>query len=161
MFKILREVWLNIGVEKVDIHKGITVKALLDSGMTGMFMDRKMVARNRFKLQKLERLVIVRNVDSTNNSRGVIIHQIEVNVYYKSHVERMRMDIYDLGRTDIILGMLWLQVHNPKINWETGEVKMTRCPPICGRSMVAKKETEKRRKVKRKIKVIEKLERDE
>ena len=158
---MLREVWLNIGVEKVDIHKGITVKALLDSGMTGMFMDRKMVARNRFKLQKLERLVIVRNVDSTNNSRGVIIHQIEVNVYYKSHVERMRMDIYDLGRTDIILGMLWLQVHNPKINWETGEVKMTRCPPICGRSIVAKKETEKRRKVKRKIKVIEKLERDE
>jgi len=161
MFKILREVWLNIGVEKVDIHKGITVKALLDSGMTGMFMDRKMVARNRFKLQKLERLVIVRNVDSTNNSRGVIIHQIEVNVYYKSHVERMRMDICNLGRTDIILGMPWLQVHNPKINWETGEVKMTRCPPICGRSMVAKKETEKRRKVKRKIKVIEKLERDE
>jgi len=161
MFKILREVWLNIGVEKVDTHKGITVKALLDSGMTEMFMDRKMVARNRFKLQKLERLVIVRNVDSTNNSRGVIIHQIEVNVYYKSHVERMRMDICDLGRTDIILGMLWLQVHNPKINWETGEVKMTRCPPICGRSMVAKKETEKRRKVKRKIKVIEKLERDE
>ena len=158
---MLREVWLNIGVEKVDIHKGITVKALLDSGMTGMFMDRKMVARNRFKLQKLERLVIVRNVDSTNNSRGVIIHQIEVNVYYKSHVERMRMDICNLGRTDIILGMLWLQVHNPKINWETGEVKMTRCPPICGRSMVAKKETEKRRKVKRKIKVIEKLERDE
>jgi len=161
MFKILREVWLNIGVEKVDTHKGITVKALLDSSMTGMFMDRKMVARNRFKLQKLERLVIVRNVDSTNNSRGVIIHQIEVNVYYKSHVERMRMDICDLGRTDIILGMLWLQVHNPKINWETGEVKMTRCPPICRRSMVAKKETEKRRKVKRKIKVIEKLERDE
>jgi len=105
MFKMLREVWLNIGVEKVDTHKGITVKALLDSGMTGMFMDRKMVARNRFKLQKLERLVIVRNVDSTNNSRGVIIHQIEVDVYYKSHVERMRMDICDLGRTNIILGM--------------------------------------------------------
>ena len=45
-----------------------------------------------------------------------IIHQVEVNVYYKSHVERMRMDVCDLGRTDIILGMLWLQVHNPEIN---------------------------------------------
>jgi len=50
--------------------------------------------------------VVVRNVDSINNSRGVIIYQIEVNVYYKSHVERMRIDICDLGRTDIILGML-------------------------------------------------------
>ena len=23
--------------------------------------------------------------------------------------------------------------HNPEIDWEKGEVKMTRCPPICGR----------------------------
>jgi len=38
-FKILREVWIDIGIEKVDTHKGITVKALLDSGATGMFMD--------------------------------------------------------------------------------------------------------------------------
>ena len=114
MFKILREVWLNIGVEKVDTHKGITVKALLDSSMTGMFMDRKMVARNRFKLQKLERLVIVRNVDSTNNSRGVIIHQIEVNVYYKSHVERMRMDICDLGEQTSYWGCYGCRCITPK-----------------------------------------------
>jgi len=38
-FKILREVWLDIGVKKVDIYKGVTVKALLDSSVTGMFMD--------------------------------------------------------------------------------------------------------------------------
>ena len=53
------------------------------------------------------------------------------------------------------------QAHNPKINWETGEVKMMRCPPICGKSMVVKKETEKRRKVEEKIRVIGKSERDE
>jgi len=39
IFKILREVWLDIGVEKVDMHKDIIVKVLLDSGATGMFMD--------------------------------------------------------------------------------------------------------------------------
>ena len=105
-FKILGKVWLNIGVEKVDIHKGITVKALLDSGAMGMFMDKKMAAKHRFKLQKLERPVTVRNVDSTNNSRGAIIYQVEVNMYYKNHIERMRMDVYNLERTEIILGML-------------------------------------------------------
>jgi len=41
------------------------------------------------------------------------------------------MDICDLGKTEVILGMPWLQAHNPEINWETGEVKMTRCPPLC------------------------------
>ena len=54
---------------------------LLDSGATGMFMDRKMTARNRFKLQKLERLGVVRNIDGTNNSRKMIIYQVEINVY--------------------------------------------------------------------------------
>ena len=105
MFKILKKVQLNIGVEKVDIHESITVKMLLDSSTTRMFMDRKMIARNRFKLQKLKKLVVVRNVDGTNNSRGAITHQVEVNVYYKSHVKRIRIDIYDLERTNIILGM--------------------------------------------------------
>jgi len=131
---MLREVWLNIGVEKVDTHEGVMVKALLDSGVTGMFMDKKMAAKHGFRLQKLERPVAVRNVDGTNNSGGAIIHQVEVNVYYKSYIERMRMDVCDLGKTDMILGMLWLQAYNPEINWKTGEVKITRCPPLCGRN---------------------------
>ena len=133
-FKMLREVWLNIRIEKLDTHEGVTVKALLDSGATGMFMDKKMAAKHGFRLQKLERPVAVRNVDRTNNSGGAIIHQVEVNVYYKSYVERMRMDICDLGKTDMILGMPWLQAYNPEINWETEEVKMTRYPPLCGRN---------------------------
>jgi len=137
---MLREVWLNIGVEKIDIHEGVIVKALLDSGTTGMFMDRKMVAKHRFRLQKLNRPVTVRNVDSTNNSAGAITHQVEVNVYYKNHVERMRMDICDLKKTDMILGMPWLQALNPEINWEIEEVKMMRCPPICRRNTAVKKD---------------------
>ena len=160
-FKILKEVWLNIGVEKVDMYENITVKVLLDSGATGMFMDRKMVVRNRFKLQKLERLLVVRNIDSTNNSGGAITYQVEVNMYYKSHVKRIRIDIYDLGRTNIILGILQLQVHNSKINQKTREVKMMRCLPIYGRSIVTKKKTEKKRKIERRIRAIEKSEKNE
>jgi len=103
---MLREVWLNIGVEKIDTHKGVIIKALLDSGATGMFMDRQTAARHGFKLQKLERPLVVRNVDGTNNSGGAITHQVECNVFYKGHMERMRMDVCDLGKTEVILGML-------------------------------------------------------
>jgi len=60
--------------------------------------------------------VAVRNVDSTSNSTRVITHQVEVNVYYKDYIERMRIDICNLGKTDIILGMPWLTAHNPEIN---------------------------------------------
>ena len=88
------------------MHEGVMVKALLDSGVTGMFMNKKMVAKHGFRLQKLERPVAVRNVDGTNNSGGAITYQVGVNVYYKSHVERMRIDVCDLEKTDVILGVL-------------------------------------------------------
>jgi len=102
---MLREVWLNIRVEKIDTHKGMMIKALLDSGTIGMFINRQTAARHRFRLQKLERPLMVKNVDGTVNSGGAIMHQVECNVFYKEHVERMRMDICDLGKTEVILGM--------------------------------------------------------
>jgi len=132
------------------MHEGITVKALLDSGVTGMFMDKKMAAKHGFRLQKLERPVVVRNVDGTNNSRKAITYQVEVNMYYRSYVERIRMDMCNLEKTNMILGMLWLQVHNPEINWKTGEVMMIRCSPLCRRNT----KLEKRQKAKKGKRVV-------
>jgi len=103
---MLREVWMSIGVDNLDTHEGVTIKALLDSGATGIFMDKRIAARYRFKLQKLERPIMVRDMDGTNNSGGAIMHQVECNMYYKGHVERMRIDICDLRKTEVILGML-------------------------------------------------------
>jgi len=102
---MLREVWLNIRIEKLDTHEGIAVKALLDSGVMGIFMDKRTAARHGFTPQKLERPIIVRNIDGTNNSGGAITHQVEANVYYKGHVERMRIDVCDLEKTKVILEM--------------------------------------------------------
>ena len=65
---------MNIRIEKIDIYEGVTVKALLDSGTIEMFMDKRTAAKYGFILQKLERPIIVRNIDGTNNSRGAITH---------------------------------------------------------------------------------------
>ena len=74
--------------------------------MTLLFGQVITVARHGFGLQKLEKPIVVRNVDGTNNSTRAITYQVEVNVYYKSHIERIRIDVCDLGKTDIILGIL-------------------------------------------------------
>ena len=68
-------------------------------------MDKRTAARHGFMPQKLERPIMVRNVDRTNNSKGAITHQVEANMYYKSHVERMRIDVCDLGKIEVILGV--------------------------------------------------------
>ena len=137
----------------------VTVKVLLNSGVTEMFMNRKIAAKHRFRLQKLERPVIVKNVDSTNNNRGAIIYQAKVNIYYKNHIERIR-DICNLGKMNIILGMLWLQAYNPKINQKMEEIKIIRYPPIYERSLAVKEDTEKRKKIGKRVKAVEKADRD-
>jgi len=68
-------------------------------------MNKRMAAKHEFRLQKLERPIMVRNVDGTNNSGGAITYQVEANMYYKGHIERMRIDVCDLGKTKVILGI--------------------------------------------------------
>jgi len=142
---LLREVWLKVGLEKLESHEGVAVKALLDSGVIGLFMDTTFTKEKGFKIEKLKKPLLVRNVDRTINAGGAIIHQVECNMFFKGHVERARMDVCNLGKTELILGILWLAAHNPEIDWEKGEVKMTRCPPICGK----RKQEEKEKKVRK------------
>jgi len=122
-----------VGLEKLESHEGVAVKALLDSGATGLFMDTTFAKEKGFKMEKLKRPLLVKNVDGIVNAWGAITHQVECNIFFKGHVERARMDVCNLGKTELILGMPWLVAHNPEINWKKGEVKMTHCPPICGK----------------------------
>jgi len=44
-------------------------------------------------------------------------------MFFKGHMERARMDVCNLEKTELILGMPWLAAHNPEIDWEKREVK--------------------------------------
>ena len=131
--KPLREITIKIGLERLDMQKGIMVEALLDSGATGLVMSSEFARKKGFKLKKLERPMQVRNVDGSFNREGPIENTVEVNVYYKGHVERTEINVIGGQKWGVILGMPWLEHHNPEIDWKTGEVKMTRCPEECGR----------------------------
>jgi len=144
---------MKVGLEKLENHEGIAVKALLDSRATGLFMDTTFAREKGFKIERMKNPLLVKNVDGTVNVEGAIIHQVECNMFFKGHVKRVRIDVRNLGKIEVILGMPWLAAHNPEIDWEKGEVKMTRCPPICGKK--------KQKKKKREVKIIEKDEDEE
>ena len=140
---LLREVWMKVGLEKLESHEGVAVRALLDSGATGLFIDMVFTKEKGFKMEKMKKPLMVKNMDRTINVGGAITHQVECNMFFKGHVERVRMDMCNLRKTEVILGMPWLAAHNPEIDWEKGEVKMTRCPPICGKRKQEVKRIEK------------------
>ena len=124
-------------------------------------MNRKIATKHEFRLQKLNRPVMVRNVDSTNNSTEAITHQIKVDIYYKNHIKRMRIDICNLKKIDVILEMPWLQMYNSKINWKTEEVKIIKYLSICRRNTAVKKNVEQKKKIGKRIRVVDQVNRDE
>ena len=56
-----------MGLEKLENYEGIAVKVLLDSGVTGLFMDIAFAKEKGFKIEKLKNPFLVRNVDGTTN----------------------------------------------------------------------------------------------
>jgi len=130
---LLREVTVKIGLERIDMQKGVAVEALLDSGATGLVISSEFAKKQGFKLKKLDRPIYVRNVDSSLNKEGPIKHMVEVNIYYQGHRERTEIDVIRGQKWTVILEMPWLAHHNSEINWRTGEVKMTRYPEECGK----------------------------
>jgi len=112
----LREVWLKVGLEKLENHEGVAVKALLDSGATGLFMNMTFAKEKGFKMEKLKKPLIVRNVDGTINVEGAITHQVKCNMFFQGHMERARMDMCNLGKIELILDMPWLAAYNPEID---------------------------------------------
>ena len=96
---------MGIGLEKLENHEGVVANTLLNSGATRLFMDIQFAKRKEFKLERLKTPLLVQNVDGTVNVGGAIMHQVECNMFFKGHVERVRMDICNLGKTEVILGM--------------------------------------------------------
>ena len=136
---------MKVGLEKLENHEGVVVRVLLDSRATGLFMDTTFARKKGFKMEKLKKPLLVRNIDGTVNVGEAITHQVECNMFFKGHVERARTDICNLGKTEVILGMPWLAAHNLEIDWEKGEVEIMHCPPIYGK----RKQKEKRKEVKK------------
>jgi hypothetical protein len=106
-------------------------KALLNCGATDLFANSNFVSQNQLTTRKLSCLIPVYNVDGTPNQAGSISEVWEAILRYQDHSEHMTFTVTGLGKRDIILGLAWLHEHNPKVNWQTNQVKMSHCPNHC------------------------------
>jgi len=95
-----------VGLEKLENYEGVAVRVLLDSRAIGLFMDMTFAQEKRFKMEKLKKPLLVRNVDGMVNAGGAIIYQVECNMFFRGHVKRARINVCNLGKTEVILGML-------------------------------------------------------
>ena len=130
---MFREVIVKIGLERIDMQEGVTVKLLLNSEAIGLVISSEFARKQEFKLKRIERPIYIRNVDETFNKKELIEHTIEVNIYYQGYRERMDIDVIGGQKWNVILEIPWLVCYNLEIDWRIGKVKMTRCPEEYGK----------------------------
>jgi len=93
-----------VEIRTTDTKELHSVKALLDSGATGSFIDRDFVCLKGINTWTLSRNILVFNVDSSPNEARQISEVIDVLLRYKTHSERMLLAISGLGKQSLILG---------------------------------------------------------
>jgi len=120
-----------VEIRTTDTSELHSIKALLDCGATGSLIDRDFVRAKGMNIQILSYNIPVFNIDGSPNETGQISEVVDVVLHYKTHSERMLLAVSRLGKQNLILGYDWLKDHNPKIDWEKGEVEMTHCPLCC------------------------------
>ena len=79
-------------------------------------MDTTFAREKRFKMKRLKKPLLVKNVDRTVNAGGAITYQVEYNMFFKEYVKRTKMDMCNLEKMEVILGMPWLVAYNLEIN---------------------------------------------
>jgi len=66
---------------------------LLSTLTIGLVISEEFVKRYKFRRTKLERLICMRNIDSTFNYAGPIVDTVKVELFFKEHKERMLIDV--------------------------------------------------------------------
>ena len=71
---------MKIRLERINIQEGVTVEILLDSGAIGLVISSEFARKQGFKLNKIERLIYIRNMNSSFNKKRFIEYTVEVNI---------------------------------------------------------------------------------
>jgi hypothetical protein len=138
---------VDVEIESTDTAVKRCTQALIDCGATSCFIDIEWAKLNNIPTRPLTNLIPVYNVDGTTNDAGAITNIANMILRYEQHSERTQLAVTRLGKQSLILGYNWLCNHNPEINWQTKDVKMSCCPLQCSTCRVEDKRDTKRRKL--------------
>jgi len=56
-------------------------------------------------------------VDGSEITGGPVTHDTQVSMTINNHEEKIRLHCITIGNAPVILGLPWLKLHNPAIDW--------------------------------------------
>src|SRR5260221_2505152 len=131
---------LNIQVELTSLTSlaSVSTSTLLDSGATGMFINRSFMQKHQLETTSLPQPILVCNVDGSPNENGSVTEEVHVTLRFGHHSKRAHLAVTNLGQQTVIIGHSWLTLHNPEVDWVSQKVLMTQSTPSCNGRVLPK-----------------------
>ena len=96
----------------------VTINAMVDSGATEDFIDSEVCKKHGIKMIKAKNPREIYLADGKPSAMGPVTHRTEVPMDISNHRESATFQVANLQHHEVILGMPWLQEHNPTIDWK-------------------------------------------
>jgi len=118
----------------VDINEATQVNALIDSGASSNFMHEDMARKLNVKLQDQKEPQPVKDIQG--RALGWISKYARTAVNVGQHQEVINFNVIPLGIHGLVLGLPWLQKHDPEITWSEQRLRFN--SPYCKTNCIKK-----------------------
>ena len=96
----------------------MTVNVIIDSKVTGNFITPQFVKKAKIPTQEKKNLVQINTIDGKPFNGGMLGEEtIAIPMNFEHHLEMVQFDVVKMVRYEAILGIPWLEKHNPDIDW--------------------------------------------
>lgn len=115
---------------RVNPYHSVAVQALVDSGATSNYMDEGFAQEHYVELYQKPYAESVETADgSLVGNEPVWLYTEPLVCLHQNHQESLEFDIVASSKFSVILGIKWLQLHAPDIDWVKG--RCTFHSPYC------------------------------
>jgi hypothetical protein len=105
---------------EVRLNKAVDTTVMLDSGSEGNFIHLNLIGKYGLETHKREKPLRVTHVQG--KTVVVINEQVICKMQIGLHTEVIIFDVCLIGKHKVILGVLWLTQHEPKVQWEKRQI---------------------------------------
>jgi hypothetical protein len=109
-------------------EKILQVLALVDSDATSSFINQTFVTQHNIPVVKKSTHVPVEVIDGRTIASGEITHETTLlKLCLGKHAKKIVLNIISTPHHPVILGLPWLEAHNPIIDWQSRTLTFKRC----------------------------------
>ena len=101
--------------------------AMVDSGATALFIGEAFAKCHKMFLEPLVKPIKLLNIDGTLNKAGSIHYKMRLILCTRTKEKKFEFLVTNCGPETIVLGLLWLRIMNPDIDWAKGELHIWDC----------------------------------